>query len=62
MELSGDEHKRVRAALVSFLRPEVLKGFVGKMDEEVRRHIDMNWEGKPEVKVCVFPCFQKCST
>ncbi|XVF26018.1 hypothetical protein REPUB_Repub13aG0263800 [Reevesia pubescens] len=34
-ELIGDDHKRVRAALVSFLKPEMLKQYVGKMDEDV---------------------------
>lgn len=46
MELSGDEHKRVREALVSFLKPEVLKQSVGKMGEEIRLHIDTHWRGK----------------
>jgi hypothetical protein len=32
-ELSGQDHKRVGDALVSFLKPESLKHYVGKMDE-----------------------------
>ncbi|KAA8515493.1 hypothetical protein F0562_018896 [Nyssa sinensis] len=51
MELSGDEHKRVRGALASFLKPEVLKQNVGKIDEEIRKHLEMHWHGKQEVKV-----------
>ncbi|XVE51132.1 hypothetical protein DITRI_Ditri02bG0014500 [Diplodiscus trichospermus] len=31
-ELIGDDHKRVRGALASFLKPEMLKQYVGKMD------------------------------
>ncbi|KAK1556452.1 hypothetical protein Q3G72_005206 [Acer saccharum] len=50
-ELRGDEHKRVRDALVSFLKPEVLKQYVGKMDGEIRKHLDMHWHGKQKVTV-----------
>ncbi|XP_058072525.1 cytochrome P450 716B1-like [Magnolia sinica] len=51
MELIGDDHKRVRGALVSFLKPEVLKKYVGKMDVEVKQHLHMHWEGKRNVTV-----------
>ncbi|XP_057441236.1 taxadiene 5-alpha hydroxylase-like [Lotus japonicus] len=51
LELSGVDHSRVRGALISFLKPDSLKRYVGKMDEEVRRHIEMNWQGKQQVKV-----------
>lgn len=53
-ELSGEDHKRVRGALVWFLRPQSLKGFVGKMDGEVRKHLDMYWHGNKEVTVSPF--------
>ncbi|CAK7351107.1 unnamed protein product [Dovyalis caffra] len=46
LELNGDEHKRVRGALAPFLKPEVLKQYVGKMDEEVRKLFEMHWHGK----------------
>lgn len=52
LELSGEDHTRVRGALVSFLKPESLKQYVGKMDEEVRRHLEMHWQGKQQIKVC----------
>ncbi|CAK9163951.1 unnamed protein product [Ilex paraguariensis] len=52
LELSGEDHKRVRDALVSFLKPECLKQYVGKMDGEVRNHLEMHWEGKEKVTVC----------
>ncbi|KAF7815808.1 taxadiene 5-alpha hydroxylase-like [Senna tora] len=52
-ELSGSDHKRVRKALVSFLKPESLKRYVGKMDAEVRKHIEMHWEGKEKVSVMI---------
>ncbi|XP_038899676.1 taxadiene 5-alpha hydroxylase-like [Benincasa hispida] len=50
-ELSGEDHKRVRGALVWFLRPQTLKSYVGKMDGEVRKHLNMYWHGKKEVTV-----------
>lgn len=51
-ELSGDDHKRVRGVLASFLKPEVLKQYVVKMDEEIRKHLQMHWHGKEKVVVC----------
>ncbi|CAK9184301.1 unnamed protein product [Ilex paraguariensis] len=52
LELTGEDHRRMRAALVSFLKPEVLRQYVGKMDEEVRMHLQMHWHDKQQVKVC----------
>ncbi|KAK2660413.1 hypothetical protein Ddye_006946 [Dipteronia dyeriana] len=49
-ELSGIDHKRVRGALVSFLKPEALKQNVGRMEEEVKKHMEMHWHGKEEVQ------------
>ncbi|GMP65380.1 hypothetical protein CsSME_00026200 [Camellia sinensis var. sinensis] len=67
MELSGEDHKRVRGALISFLKPESLKQYIGKMDEEVRRHLEMHWQGKQKavinlpVIMCVhFSDFNNC--
>ncbi|KAK7320391.1 hypothetical protein VNO77_29820 [Canavalia gladiata] len=51
LELNGEDHSRVRSALVSFLKPESLKLYMTKMDEEVRRHLLMHWHGKQQVKV-----------
>ena len=51
LELSGEDHKRVRGAIVSFLKPESLKQYVGKMDAEVRKHLEMHWQGKQRVTV-----------
>ncbi|GAV60668.1 LOW QUALITY PROTEIN: p450 domain-containing protein, partial [Cephalotus follicularis] len=50
LELVDHDHKRVRDALMSFLKPDSLKQFVGKMDAEVKEHLDMFWEGKQQVK------------
>ncbi|KAK9025865.1 hypothetical protein V6N11_038720 [Hibiscus sabdariffa] len=52
-ELVGEDHKHVRDALVSFLKPESLKQYIGKMDEEVRNHLEMHWHGKEQVTLCV---------
>lgn len=51
LELNGEEHKRIRGALMSFLKPEVLKQYVGKMDEEIRKHLEIHWHGKQKIKV-----------
>ncbi|KAI3495206.1 hypothetical protein L1887_37438 [Cichorium endivia] len=51
IELSGHDHKRVRAALTSFLKLEVLKQYVAKVDEEIRHHLQTHWFGKHEVQV-----------
>jgi len=45
-ELSGQDHKRVGDALVSFLKPESLKHYVGKVDEKVWMHMETRWQGK----------------
>lgn len=54
LELGGEDHRRVRDALVSFLKPDCLKQYVGKMDEEVNYHLQLHWEGKQKVAVSVF--------
>ncbi|KAK9151803.1 hypothetical protein Syun_010112 [Stephania yunnanensis] len=51
LESRSEDHKRMRNALMSFLKPEELKQYVGKMDEEVRKHLDMHWKSKQEITV-----------
>ncbi|XP_019706726.2 cytochrome P450 716B2 [Elaeis guineensis] len=51
IELVGEDHKRVRAAVMQFLKPDVLKNYVGKIDREVRHHLKMNWIGRQTVTV-----------
>ncbi|XP_070675792.1 taxoid 2-alpha-hydroxylase-like [Malus domestica] len=53
LELSGEDHKRVRSALMLFLKPESLKRYVGKMDEEIRNHLEMHWHGKQKITISV---------
>ncbi|XP_075516186.1 cytochrome P450 716B1-like [Primulina tabacum] len=46
LELSGSDHRRVRGAFVSFLKPEALKLSVGRIDEEIRMHLTQHWHDK----------------
>nr|XP_043620051.1 taxadiene 5-alpha hydroxylase-like [Erigeron canadensis] len=50
-ELIGDDHKRVRGALSSFLKIDVLKEYVAKVDEEIQHHLETLWRGQNEVQV-----------
>nr|CAB3489758.1 unnamed protein product [Digitaria exilis] len=51
LTLNGDELKQVRSALQGYLRPEMVRRYVGTMDEEVRRQIKLNWVGRETVSV-----------
>ena len=51
LELNGDDHKRVRSALMVFLKPESLKQYVGKMEYEIRLHLETYWQSKQQVTV-----------
>lgn len=51
LALQGEDHRRVRGALMSFLRPEVLKDYVPKIDIEVRKHLDKYWRNQSPIKV-----------
>ena len=57
LELTGDDHKRVRSALMLFLKPESLKHCVRNMEEEIRWHLEMHWLGKQHVTVSSFFSF-----
>ncbi|KAL5721834.1 hypothetical protein ACHQM5_005429 [Ranunculus cassubicifolius] len=50
-EVEGEDHKRVRRALMNFLKPDALKQYIGKMDDEIRKHLEMYWQGKEKVTV-----------
>ncbi|KAF8711406.1 hypothetical protein HU200_029438 [Digitaria exilis] len=43
LTMNGDDLKQMRSALQGYLRPEMVRRYVGKMDEEVRRQIKLNW-------------------
>ncbi|GJN32492.1 hypothetical protein PR202_gb21006 [Eleusine coracana subsp. coracana] len=51
LDLAGADHKRIRGALAEFLKPDMLRLYVGKIDGEVRRHVDERWEGRSTVTV-----------
>jgi cytochrome P450 len=51
LELSGADHKRIRGALAEFLKPDMLRMYVGRIDGEVRRHVEDSWAGRRAVTV-----------
>ncbi|CAO2148984.1 unnamed protein product [Urochloa humidicola] len=51
LTLNGDELKQVRSALQGYLRPEMVRRYVGIMDKEVRRQIRLNWFGRDRITV-----------
>jgi cytochrome P450 len=52
LTLTGNELKQVRTALQGFLRPDRVRRYMSKMDDEVRRHIELNWVGRDSITVC----------
>nr|XP_043637360.1 taxadiene 5-alpha hydroxylase-like [Erigeron canadensis] len=50
-ELKGDDHKRVKGAILSFLKADLLKQYVSKVDEEIQYHFKTHWDGKQEIQV-----------
>ncbi|KAF8781312.1 hypothetical protein HU200_000575 [Digitaria exilis] len=50
-DVAGDEHARVRAMMVQFLKLDAVKRHVATMDAEVRRHLDAHWRGRADVAV-----------
>lgn len=50
-EVTGDEHRRVRAMMVQFLKLDAVKRYVGSMDDEVRHHLRTCWRGGGTVAV-----------
>ncbi|KAG2561368.1 hypothetical protein PVAP13_8KG159800 [Panicum virgatum] len=50
-DVAGDEHARVRAMMMRFLKLDAVKRHVAGMDAEVRRHLDTHWRGRATVAV-----------
>ncbi|RLM69108.1 hypothetical protein C2845_PM17G06230 [Panicum miliaceum] len=50
-DVAGDDHGRVRAMMVRFLRLDAVRRHVAGMDAEVRRHLDAHWRGRGTVAV-----------
>ncbi|CAM0948402.1 unnamed protein product [Alopecurus aequalis] len=51
LNLHGGDHLRIRRALLEFLKPDMLKLYVARMDAEVRRHLQEKWAGRTTVTV-----------
>ncbi|XP_004957873.2 cytochrome P450 716B1 [Setaria italica] len=51
IELTGADQRRIRGALTEFLKPDMLRLYVGRIDGEVRRHLDAEWAGRGAVTV-----------
>ncbi|KAK1631367.1 hypothetical protein QYE76_005682 [Lolium multiflorum] len=51
LSLYGDDHRRIRGALMEFLKPDMLKLYVNRIDAEVRHHLEENWAGRTTVTV-----------
>ncbi|XP_003561530.1 cytochrome P450 716B1 [Brachypodium distachyon] len=50
-ELTGNNHRHVRAMFVQFLKLDVVRGYVGAIDDEVRHHLSANWHGHATIAV-----------
>ncbi|KAH9311007.1 hypothetical protein KI387_026042, partial [Taxus chinensis] len=48
-ELFADEHKRIRNAIMTFMKPEALQKCVGRMEGVVKEHFAEHWEGRDTV-------------
>lgn len=51
LALHGDDHRRIRGALMDFLGPEMLRVHVGRIDAQVRQHLQDSWAGRTAVTV-----------
>ncbi|KAH6764998.1 hypothetical protein C2S51_016247 [Perilla frutescens var. frutescens] len=51
LEMSGEDHKRLRGALLTFLKPEALKQYVQKIDQEIRLHFNQHWHHNHQILV-----------
>ncbi|KAH9311011.1 hypothetical protein KI387_026046 [Taxus chinensis] len=50
-ELAGEEHKRIRGAIMQFMKPEALQKFVGRIESVIQQHFADCWEGKDIITV-----------
>lgn len=51
VDAHGEDHRRIRGALMEFLRPDKLKLYVARIDAKVRQHVEENWHGRTTVRV-----------
>ncbi|GJN36630.1 hypothetical protein PR202_gb25509 [Eleusine coracana subsp. coracana] len=50
-DVEREDHRRIRAIMVQFLRPDACKRYVASFDDEVQRHLDAEWHGRGIVAV-----------
>ncbi|GLJ28364.1 hypothetical protein SUGI_0558120 [Cryptomeria japonica] len=50
-ELGVEDHKRMRGALMQFMKPEALQKFVGRMESVILEHFANCWEGNESITV-----------
>ena len=53
-EMSSEDHRRLRGAILSFLKPDALKQYVGTMDHEIRLHLTQHWHHDHVISVFVY--------
>uniref|UniRef100_A0ACD5TQD5 Uncharacterized protein n=1 Tax=Avena sativa TaxID=4498 RepID=A0ACD5TQD5_AVESA len=51
LAVHGDDHRRICGALMDFLGPEMLRMYVGRIDAQVRQHLEESWAGRTAVTV-----------
>ncbi|GLJ25891.1 hypothetical protein SUGI_0496280 [Cryptomeria japonica] len=51
LDLPVDDHKRMRGAIMSFMKPEVLQKFLGIMESVILQHFAEYWQGKENITV-----------
>uniref|UniRef100_A0A0C9QRL6 TSA: Wollemia nobilis Ref_Wollemi_Transcript_12629_1958 transcribed RNA sequence n=1 Tax=Wollemia nobilis TaxID=56998 RepID=A0A0C9QRL6_9CONI len=54
----GDDAKVLRKMLLTFLKPEALQKFVGRVHSVVNHHLRSHWIGNPQIKA--FPLLKRC--
>lgn len=55
----GDDHKRLRVALIRAFCPDTLQHVTGKMSRVIQDHLNENWKSKGDQVVLVFPAIKK---
>ncbi|GLJ25600.1 hypothetical protein SUGI_0490420 [Cryptomeria japonica] len=51
LELTGEDHKRMRGAIMQFLKSEALQKLVGRMESAIQKHFLDCWDGKEFITV-----------
>ncbi|KAH9311003.1 hypothetical protein KI387_026038 [Taxus chinensis] len=51
MDLPVEDHKRMRGAIMSFMKPEALQKVLTRMESVILQHFEECWEGKDSITV-----------